>query len=161
MNSEFLSRYWPVMLVVLLGTGLRIYGLDAESLWLDEALSWNQARLPLPALLESIAADVHPPLYALLLHLFIGVLGDSEVAMRMLSVICSSIGIWLTWAVGRHLSGGERAALIAAMLWAISVFAIQYAQEARMYALLSCLALASMLSFVRLCYARTMSGSNT
>ena len=160
MNSDFLSRYWPVISLVLLGTGLRIYGLDTESLWLDEALSWNQARLPLPELLDSIAADVHPPLYALLLHFFIGLLGDSEAALRLLSVICSSISIWLTWAVCRHLSGGERAAWIAALLWVISVFAIQYAQEARMYALLSCLALASMLSFVRLCYA-TSSADNS
>lgn len=160
MNSDSLSRYWPVILLVLLGASLRMYSLSAESLWLDEALSWNQARLPLPALLDSIAADVHPPLYALLLHIFIALLGDSETALRLLSVICSSISIWLTWAVCRHLSGGERAAWIAALLCAISVFAIQYAQEARMYALLCCLALASMLSFVRLCYATKVAGSN-
>ena len=96
-------------MLLLLGAGLRMYGLSAESLWLDEALSWNQARLPLPALLDSIAADVHPPLYALLLHIFIALLGDSEAALRLLSVICSSISIWLTWAVCRHLSGGESA----------------------------------------------------
>jgi len=44
-------------------------------LWLDEALSVNIARLPVSDLLEALWHDGHPPLYYLLLHFWMEVVG--------------------------------------------------------------------------------------
>lgn len=136
-------------LVVLLGAVLRLYGLGAESLWLDEALSWQQAILPLPELMQSVTLDVHPPLYALILHLFVSWFGDSEWVLRLPSAIFGTVSVALTWLVASRLSS-SRAALIAALLTALAVFFVRYSQEARMYALMHCLALASMLLLLRI-----------
>jgi len=144
-----LAAHWPIIVVVLLGTALRFYGLGAQNLWLDEALSWQQAVLPIAELMQSVAADVHPPLYALTLHAITGVFGDSEWMLRILSAICGAASIWLTWLVCRRLAG-ERTALIASLLCAVSLFNIQYAQEARMYTLMGCLALLSMLFLLQI-----------
>lgn len=143
-----LAAHWPIIVVVLLGAALRFYGLSAQNLWLDEALSWQQAILPIAELMQSVAADVHPPLYALTLHAITSVFGDSEWTLRIFSAICGAASIWLTWLVCRRLAD-ERTALIAALLCAVSLFNIQYAQEARMYTLMGCLALLSMLFFLR------------
>ena len=137
------------LLALGLGAALRFFDLDTESLWLDEALSWQQASLPIGELMRSIAVDVHPPLYALLLHAVISVFGDSEWALRLLSAVCVTASVWLTWAVCRRLHS-DFAACIASLLCAISLFAIQYSQEARMYALMNSLALASMLMLLRI-----------
>jgi len=148
-QSDLKLRQLALLLIVLLGATLRFYDLGSESLWLDEALSWQQASLPVAELMRSIAADVHPPLYALLLHVFISLFGDSEWALRLLSAISGTASVWLVWAVCRRIHS-ENAALIASLLYAVALFAIQYSQEARMYALMSCLALASMLMLLRI-----------
>ena len=51
------GRGWSValLLVVLLGYGLRIYRLDAQSMWSDEGLSYYRATLPLEEVLANIA----------------------------------------------------------------------------------------------------------
>jgi mannosyltransferase len=105
--------------------------------------------LPLPELMQSVTRDVHPPLYALLLHLFVSLFGDSEWALRLPSVIFGTASVGLTWAVAGRL-GSSRAALIAALLTALAVYFVGYSQEARMYALLHCLALTSMLMLLRI-----------
>jgi hypothetical protein len=44
----FLKRSaWPLMAFLLIAFGLRVYHLDAQSLWSDEGLSLYRARLPL------------------------------------------------------------------------------------------------------------------
>jgi len=155
-----LQAFSPVIAVVLLGTVLRFYGLGTENLWLDEALSWQQAILPVAELMRSVAADVHPPVYALMLHFITSVFGDSEWVMRALSAICGAASVWLTWLVCRRLAT-DRTAVIASLLCAVSLFNIQYAQEARMYTLMGCLALLSMLLLIEISAAGfTHSGSN-
>ena len=58
--SSTSSRRAPVLCVlvalVLLGMGLRLYGLDADSLWLDEILTADKAQLDLPSLLSLVAS---------------------------------------------------------------------------------------------------------
>ncbi|MGI9308362.1 MAG: glycosyltransferase family 39 protein, partial [Gammaproteobacteria bacterium] len=149
----------PLVAIILLGAALRIYNLGAESIWLDEALSWQQARLPLNEMLRSVAADVHPPLFALILHTTISLFGDSEFAMRLPSAFFGTVSIWLTWAVCRQLFN-HQVALLAALLAAVSVFAVRYSQEIRMYSLSSCLALLSMLFLLRLLDANAREKTN-
>ena len=55
------DRTRPVTLAVLLvfvlvGTGLRLYGLDAHSLWLDEICPSTRAQLDLPTMLSFLAS---------------------------------------------------------------------------------------------------------
>ena len=54
-------------------------------MWLDEALSVNIARLPLGDLHDALKHDGAPPLYYVLLHVWTGVFGTGDVAVRSLS----------------------------------------------------------------------------
>jgi hypothetical protein len=113
-------------------------------LWLDEALSVNIARLPVSDLLEALWHDGHPPLYYLLLHFWMEVVGESDAALRALSGIISVATLPLAWVAGRRLAGaaGARWAVVAL---ALSPFAVRYGTETRMYALVMLLVLAGYL----------------
>ncbi|MBN1400130.1 MAG: glycosyltransferase family 39 protein [Anaerolineae bacterium] len=119
-------------IILLLALGLRLYGISAEALWLDEATSLMLARMDVPTLIEWTALDIHPPLYYILLHYWIA-LGESELVVRGLSTLAALLSVGVIFALGRLLFS-RRVGLIAACLLAWSPFHIWYSQEARMYA---------------------------
>lgn len=128
-----------VAVVVLAGIAFRLY--TSSDLWLDEALSVNIARLPLGDLFEQLRHDGHPPLYYLLLHGWMEVFGEGDVAVRALSGVFGVATLPLVWIAGRRY-GGRSTAVAALILLATSPFAIRYATETRMYAMAMFLVLA-------------------
>jgi uncharacterized membrane protein len=109
-------------------------------MWLDEALSVNISKLSRPDLLAALRHDGHPPLYYLLLHVWMRAFGDGDIAARSLSGIISVATLPLAWLAGKRLAGVTGARWSLALL-ALSPFAIRYATEARMYALVMFLVL--------------------
>lgn len=134
------------VLLVLAGAALRVGSLSP--LWLDEALSANIASLPLGELLDALRLDGHPPLYYLLLHVWSQLVGAGDWAVRALSGVLGVAALPLVWAAGRRF-GGRTCALAALVLYATSPFAIRYATEARMYALVALLVLSGWLAVRR------------
>lgn len=116
--------------------GLALRTLTASDLWLDEALTVNISRLPLADLPAALGRDGAPPLYYALLHVWMAMFGDSDLAVRSLSALASALTLPVVWLVGRRL-GGTRAAWGAAFILAVNPFAIRYATEARMYAVVA------------------------
>ena len=115
---------------------------------MDEASSIAIShRSAIDALRMVIRTDVHPPLYYLLLSLWLP-LGSGEGHVRLLSALFSVASIPLMYFVAKAIYEDIRAGLIAAAILAFSPFQIWYAQEARMYAMLTFLVLASALFFV-------------
>jgi hypothetical protein len=134
-----------VALVCLVGVVVRLH--SASGLWLDEALSVNIARLPLDQLLEALRHDGSPPLYYLLLHGWMDVFGTSTTAVRALSGVFAVAALPLMWLLARRLA--DRAtAWVALLLLATSPFAVRYATETRMYAMVLALVLAGGLALV-------------
>ncbi len=130
--------------ITLLGLGLRVWAIGAKGLWLDEAFSIWMSRHPLPDLLDWIVRiDQHPPLYYAVLHGWLA-FGDSEAWVRALSALAGALTIPVFFAFVRNLSA-DVPALIAAFVLAISPFHVRFAQEARMYALLTLAAAATFL----------------
>ena len=77
---------WVVALVALaVAGGVALRFLTRSQLWLDEALSVNIAKVPLGQLPNALRHDGSPPLYYLLLHWWIAVVGAGDVAVRALS----------------------------------------------------------------------------
>ncbi len=138
------------MLVILLsGAALRLYGLDRTSLWNDEAASWFAAHQPFWNMIQATANDNSPPLYNLILYTTIRLFGDSEVALRLPSVIFAIANIYLLYRLGTVL-WDRLTGVFAAALLALSGFHLWYSQEARMYSLLSLAATAFALATVQL-----------
>ncbi|HZC07742.1 MAG TPA: glycosyltransferase family 39 protein [Ktedonobacterales bacterium] len=128
---------------------VRSLGMGRQSLWLDEAYSVYLSSHRLPQILDFTASsDAHPPLYYLLLHIWMALFGPSALAVRELSLLASVAAALMTYFVGRVV-GSHRAALLAALMMALSSFQIWYAQEARMYALTTLATLVALYGLTR------------
>lgn len=134
--------------LVLLGALVLVRLHSGSALWLDEALSVNIARLPLPGLFAALRQDGSPPLYYLLLHGWIALFGTGDTAVRALSSLFSVLALPVAYAVGRRL-GDRRTGRSAALVLAACPFAIRYATETRMYALVMLLTLLAVLAVLR------------
>ena len=138
----------PAVVAVAVAVGVVLRFVQRSPLWLDEALSVNIASLPVGDMLDALRHDGHPPLYYLLLHYWIEVVGDGDMAVRALSGIFAVASLPLVWLAGRRLAGtaGGRWALVVA---ALSPYWVRYATETRMYSLVMLLVLAGYLLLVR------------
>lgn len=126
-----------------------VAGLFSGPLWLDEALSVEIARLPVPEMFDALRQDGSPPLYYLLLHAWIELVGTGTVAVRLPTLALTVVALVLVHRLGGQLAGpvGARAAVIvlAALPWTM-----RFGSEARMYLLLVVLVLAGALALLRL-----------
>ena len=151
------GRLAAILMICWLAFGLRVYRLDAQSLWYDEGLSIHLASQPFPVTVSESAVTDHPPLHSLMLGTWMRAAGRSEFAVRFLSTWWSVLAVVLTWRLGRKLLTGVIGA-IGALLMAASAFAVWYAQETRGYSLLLALTLITAWAFVRFCYSEQRSG---
>ena len=132
--------------LIVIGVGLRFWTLS--DLWLDEALTVNIAKLPLHSIPAALRHDGAPPLYYVLLHFWIRLFGQGDVAVRSLSGVASVVALPFAWAAGKRL-GGRPTAWAALVLMATSPFAISYATSARMYSMMTLWGLLGVLALVR------------
>lgn len=133
-----MKRYrWALLALVLLAFVLRVHHLDYESLWLDEADALRLASAPLSELVGRLTAvGENGPLYFLILRGWVTLTGESEFALRALSLLAGVATVALFGALGHRL-GGHLLGLAAAALAASSSYLVYYSQEAKMYAILA------------------------
>ncbi|QEC50075.1 hypothetical protein FSW04_22545 [Baekduia soli] len=135
-------------LLVLIGLSvwLRSHALTAK-FWIDEGLSVGIAHhgfFDIPTVLRK---DGSPPLYYMLLHVWMGIVGgDGESRTHALSLLFAVGTVPAGWWAARRLFG-ERAAWATAVLFAFNPFLTYYAQETRMYALVAFLGLIASATF--------------
>ena len=72
-----------VALTTAIGVAIALLAAHTKSFWGDEIRSLEFATMSVGRALAEIAADCHPPLYFLLLRLWVGVFGTSELALRL------------------------------------------------------------------------------
>ncbi|HEY6041297.1 MAG TPA: glycosyltransferase family 39 protein, partial [Anaerolineae bacterium] len=90
------NRIW-LLVALVVAFGMRVYRLDAQSLWNDEGTSIALAALNVNAIAGGAARDIHPPLYYLLLHCWMPFAGLSEFGVRFLSVLAGTLVVALTY----------------------------------------------------------------
>jgi mannosyltransferase len=161
---------WALVMLIVVSFAVRLYALGAKSLWSDEGLTLRRAEQPLSLVFQNLnlipldpnyydgsqeegevvlSPDLHPPLYFLMMHLWIRVAGQSEFALRFPSVLAATLVLPLLYALARKLLD-EEAGFWAALLGAFSPFYLWYAQEARMYTWVVVLSLASVCALLPL-----------
>ncbi len=134
--------------LLAMAVALRVSNLTAQSLWADEGNSVRLTERPLNLVIDAARADVHPPGYYVLLWFWAKLFGQSEAAMRSLSVAVGVLVVVVVWLLGRRLFDA-RAAWLAAFCAAVSPFQIVYSQEVRMYILVALWCIALVYVFVR------------
>ncbi len=116
--------------------------------WMDEALSVGISSHSLTTIPGVLRHDGSPPLYYLLLHVWMSIFGSSESATHALSLVFGLLSIPVGWWVASSLFG-RRAGLIAAVLFALNPFLTAYSQETRMYTLMALLGLLAIDGFIK------------
>jgi mannosyltransferase len=138
-------NYLALLAILLLAFALRVYRLNSQSLWYDEAVTAQVASQGIGELTRWTADDIQPPLYYYAAAGWLRLAGRGEWALRFPSAFFGTLTVPLMWAVALRLFGrgrsGRVAALAAALLTALSPLYVYYAQEARMYTLLTYLGL--------------------
>lgn len=130
-----------LLVILALALGLRLYRLDAQSLWNDEGTTVALVQRDVATILQNASDDIHPPLYYIALHYWVGVFGTTEAAARGLSVLFGVLVVAGTYLLANQYLP-RSGALLAAALAAVSPFQVYYAQEARMYMMATLLAIA-------------------
>jgi mannosyltransferase len=132
-----LAARWAVPvalpLLVLVSLWLRTRQLGA-SFWIDEGISVGIAHEHWTSIPHLLRQDGSPPLYYMLLGLWVRVFGDTESATHALSLVFGLACVPLSFFAGRAVFG-RVTGLACALLAALDPFLTYYAQETRMYEL--------------------------
>jgi hypothetical protein len=135
-----------MLALVGISLGLRTTALDA-AFWIDEAIAVGVSSYGFFDIPGVLRLDGSPPLYYLLLHLWMQAFGTGESATHVLSLIFSLLSIPVAWWAVRRLFGA-RAAWMAAGLAALNPYLTYYAQETRMYSMQAVLGMVVAACFV-------------
>jgi hypothetical protein len=132
-KNKIRLRNFILFFLVALGALLRFYQLSFFDLWYDEVYSVIHAD-NLAYFLRVLVHRYQPPLYYMILHLWINLFGDGEFAIRFLSSFFGVASIPFVFIIGKRFYN-DYVGLISALVFTICPFHIWYAQEARMYSL--------------------------
>jgi hypothetical protein len=135
-----------VAALVALAAMLRLRALAAPY-WIDEGISVGVSGHPLSAIPGVLRQDGSPPLYYLLLHVWMALFGSAPSSTHALSAVLAITCVpaaW--WAVAPF---GVWGGLVAGALMALDPYVGLYADETRMYSLLLLLALLVCGAFLR------------
>jgi 4-amino-4-deoxy-L-arabinose transferase-like glycosyltransferase len=114
-------------LIILIALLVRLPGM-AESLWFDE-IWYTKTMFEDPVQLDFLLwKDVHPPVYALSLLAWTDLFGDSEIAVRLPSLLFGLLSLALLWFMTRRWLAAPRALLVTALM-ALSTPHIWYSYE--------------------------------
>jgi uncharacterized membrane protein len=158
--TQFRAICAAIVVVALLA---RLPTLSSRSLWLDEAYSAWFSTLPLHELWTRVPLyETHPPFYYTLLKGWRAFAGSSELGLRSLSLLASIATVLLVAGAARIARLGpmaERVGLLAATFLSLNAGSIEFAQQARPYALQALTASAAVFcSFMLLARAGTGAG---
>lgn len=136
--------------ILLLAFGLRVAHLGQQELRGDEAFGYFFSQPSLPQIVAATLAlqEPHPVASYVLQHIWLALAGDSEVALRFLSVCFGVAAVALIYRLGRQLGLGLRPSALAAALLAVSPYAIWHSQDARMYSMSLALTLAAAIAWL-------------
>jgi mannosyltransferase len=115
--------------------------------WMDEGLSVGISTHPLADIPTVLRHDGSPPLFYMLLHVWMSAFGSTETSTHVLSLIFGLLTIPAgAWVAGSLM--GRWAAVMAMVLFALNPFITAYSQETRMYSMMVLLGLLATGGFI-------------
>ncbi|MGQ4415142.1 glycosyltransferase family 39 protein [Streptomyces sp. SAS_269] len=121
---------WPFTVTLALGG----YGLTGSLLGRDELVTWDMVNRSSDRILATLHnVDAVHGTYYLLMHLWVGLFGDSVVSLRIPTVLAMAGAAAVVGLIGNRLFG-YRAGILAGILFGIVPAVSRYGQEARSYA---------------------------
>ncbi len=150
-NKKLSLEIFLLCLIIGIGVYFRLQGLIKNNLWYDEIASYSVAVQAFPfGIIEKLAEfDTHAPFYYFILHFWIKLFGNNELALRFLSVLFGVLCIAAVYFLGKKFFSAK-AGLIAAALLSVNSMQIYYSQEIRFYTYVSFLSIISIYFFLNL-----------
>jgi len=135
--------------IVAIGATFRIYHLDYNSIWLDEAATYIHS-LTLSGIFDyTNSVDYfNPPLFPLFEFVMIQIAGASEWGLRFFPALFGILTIPAAYLMGKEFHD-KYTGLITAIIFALSPFLIYYSQEARSFSMLLFLCTVLMYVFLK------------
>ncbi len=99
----------PILFVLLLATATRLYESSTHSTWSDEGWNLWVTEVPPTQIMARLADNHHPPAYFLGFDAWQNLVGDSRVALRMLSVLSGVLTVAVIYRAGVDAFGRGRA----------------------------------------------------
>lgn len=131
-----------ITFILVIGFCLRFLYLNTP-LWYDEACSWATAINPTGIMDNLLHEDFqHTPLYFFLLHFWIKIFSQSEIAMRLLSLIFGFLSLPLIYIISGKIFD-KKTALYSTAICSASPLLVLFSTEVRMYSLVIFLVLLS------------------
>jgi mannosyltransferase len=128
---------------------VRSVGIDSQSFWYDEAVTEKIIHSPVSEMVRGEARDNgNPPGYWIAARCWQRVVGEGDARLRGLSVLFGVLTIPFVGMLGRRLISPE-VGLVAALAYAVSPLAVEFANEARAYAQLQLLSVVNAWLFAR------------
>lgn len=123
--------------ILALAAALRFATLRTQSIWFDEAATWDLVRRPFGEMLRQLPkGESTPPLFYALEWLWTRVFGDGPEGLRSLSALAGLLTVPVAYGIARRAAAGlALAGLAAAALVAVNPLLVWFSQEARSYAL--------------------------
>jgi mannosyltransferase len=126
-------------------------GMGRPGLWTDELATWGMATAPWHEfwpVLRYVDAVLAP--YYVLMHLWVSAFGDSDIALRMPSLLAMVGSAAMIGVIGRRLAGPS-VGLVAGIVFAVLPSTTRFAAEARPFALSAFVACLATLLLLRAC----------
>jgi len=138
-----------IIVVLILALGLRLIGIG-QSLWLDEAISANVAKMPIEEIIRNFSiGDFHPPIFYWFLDLWTKIFGSNVVVLRLSSVLFSLITIYFVYLIGKKIKN-EKIGILAALFLTLNPLFVYYSQELRMYSMATMWLIIGLYYFVKI-----------
>ncbi len=130
-----------IFLLFLVSAALRLFLLGSKSLWIDEFLAWGATRMGWIQMMRHVASGTpHPPGAYFLIKLSTLLAGDGEFGLRFIIALAGASAVIPVYRLAsrRTTSSGG---FYAALLWAVSPFAVSLGQEVWVYGINAALSL--------------------
>jgi len=154
LKMSALIRRYKISLLFLFAFSIRLISLN-QSLWLDEATTAMAVKTYsyIDIITQFSPADFHPPLYYLVMKMWTGIFGYSEMALRMPSILFSLAAGWMVYKVG-ELMKDKTVGFWAAAFFLFNPLIVYYSQEARMYSMVTFTVAATFYYFLRIIHTK-------
>ncbi|MEO7539300.1 MAG: glycosyltransferase family 39 protein [Pyrinomonadaceae bacterium] len=144
------AQFAATIVLAVLYIALRCWHLTDSCLWFDEIFGVHAAQHPWGEMFGFVALDlIHPPLFYVLLKLWVAIGGESLLWLRSFPVVFAVAALFPFLSLCRELKLDPQTRMFALFLITVNGSLIKYSQEVRMYSLLMCLSLFSIWLFTR------------
>ncbi len=143
------QQWAAIAAVLLLAAAMRIVNAGHWPVWTDEGASlYIAGDGSISEIMERLQGNHHPPLYFAALGAWEHVVGQSRIALRMLTILGGMLAVAVVYRLTRDWFG-HTAAIYAALLFAVSDLVVQYSQQIRHYGWLTLAVALMSLLFLR------------